>query len=253
MDSILNKTQSIIFLLFGFIYLVIFFIPLCFLMGLFKLNTKLSFIGPAWGLFCRVLIKFGLRSELNIIDRRDQLERSKTVVSSLYIANHQSLMDIPLVGTTIQVPPIMKKEVLYIPFFGLIGWLGGALIVDRSKGTSRKKIFLKARDRLLNDGVGLQFYPEGTRSKEGRPKKFEDIKKAILSFAYQENIPVYPISLYGTDQVLTRKGKIHFDKSLSAIFHAKLNPKDFENSNDFERACWNKVVTGFDELKKLSN
>lgn len=222
-------------------------------MSLFSLNTKLSVIGPAWGFFSKILIKYGLRSKLTIVDRRDQLEQSRSVVGSLYIANHQSLMDIPLVGTTIQTPPIMKKEVLYIPFFGIIGWLGGALIVDRSKGTSRRKIFLAAKDRLLNDAVGLQFYPEGTRSLNGKPKEFEDIKKAILSFAYKENIPVYPISMYGTSHALSLKGELRFEQDMSALFHAKLSPKDFQEAESFERACWQKVTDGYKELENLSS
>lgn len=43
----------------------------------------------------------------------------------LYIANHQSYIDIPLIITKFQVPPIMKKEVLYIPIIGLVGWAMG--------------------------------------------------------------------------------------------------------------------------------
>lgn len=191
-------------------------------------------------------------AQVNIIDRRDNLEKKQAVASSLYIANHLSVIDIPLMGTTIQLPPIMKKEVLYIPIFGIIGWLGGSLILDRSKGSSRKKIFLKAKKRMLEDRVGLQLYPEGTRSKEGRPKSFKEIKRAILSFAYQERIPIYPVSIHGTDQIKSKKNIFNPGVKLTIIFHSKIKPEQFDESIQFEKACWEKVVSGFDEVQKLN-
>jgi 1-acyl-sn-glycerol-3-phosphate acyltransferase len=215
----------------------------------FKVGRRLKIIGPAWKLFGELILRYACHGKIDVVeDHRSEYYRG-TPARGLYIANHQSYLDIPLLTQLYQLPPIMKQEVLYIPVFGLIAWSTGALPVSRSSSSSRRKVFDLAKNRILSEGVGLQVYPEGTRSKDALPKAFKDIKKTLLVFAFNEKIPVIPTSMYGTRGVLSSKGMITPGRHLGLIVHKEIDPKNFESAEAFAETCWKKVVEGHDELK----
>ncbi len=167
----------------------------------------------------------------------------------LYVANHQSYIDIPLMVTMFQVPPIMKKELLYIPIFGWIAWLSGAMPVSRSSNQSRRKVFNQTKRRILHEKIGIQVYPEGTRSKTGLPKSYSEIKRTLLVFAFNEKIPVVPTSLYGTRGVLSPKGMIQSGRHIGITVHKEILPENFATADEFAEACWSKVIEGHDQMK----
>jgi 1-acyl-sn-glycerol-3-phosphate acyltransferase len=151
--------------------------------------------------------------------------------------------------TLYQAPPIMKKEVLNIPIFGWLAWISGALPVSRSSTASRRRVFAKAKKRILKERIGIMVYPEGTRSKTAEPKSFEEIKKTLLIFAYNEKIPVVPTSLYGTRGVLSSRGLIRPGRNIGIIVHKEIHPEDFSSADEFARKCWDQVTSGHDQMK----
>lgn len=223
--------------------------PVCFLAAPFPLKYRLKVICPFWKIFATLVLKWGTHSKLAIQEDNRSPEFKTNPSHGLYIANHQSFVDIPLMATMFQIPPIMKKEVLYLPIFGLVAWASGAMPVSRSRGDSRKKVFKMCRDRLLKEKLAVQYYPEGTRSKDGRPKSFEQIKTALIQLAYNNNTPVIACSLYGTSLVLTNKGKINSGKHLGIKIHQEIYPKDYASYEEFVTTCWNKVTDGYQELE----
>jgi 1-acyl-sn-glycerol-3-phosphate acyltransferase len=224
-------------------------VPACIVALPFGLRRRLKIVGPFWHLFSHILVRYACHAHIRINeDHRSEPFRG-TPCYGLYVANHQSYIDIPLMIHRYQAPPIMKKEVLNIPIFGWMAWICGALPVSRSKTSSRRKVFEKAKKRILRDKIGLQVYPEGTRSKTSLPKQFNEIKKTLLVFAFNENIPVVPTSMYGTRGVLTPKGIINPGRSLGLIVHKELYPKDFPDADTFARACWDEVIRGHDQMK----
>lgn len=232
------------------ILLVIFLlVPACIVAIPFKLERRLKIVSPIWSFFGRFLLTFACHARLAICQDYRSSEFKKTPPQGLFIANHQSYIDIPLMLTQFQVPPIMKKEVLYIPIFGQMGWLSGALPVARGSATSRRKVFDQAKKRMIKEKIGLQVYPEGTRSKTGQPKPYSEIKKTLLIFAYNENIPVIPVSLYGTKNVLSSWGIIKPGKNVGILIHQELYPRTFSSPEEFAQVCWSTVERGFYELK----
>lgn len=143
----------------------------------------------------------------------------------------------------------MKKEVLYIPFIGMIAYASGALPVSRSNAASRRKVFELAKKRILVENMGLQVYPEGTRSKNGIPRSIQDVKKTLLVFAYNEKIPVIPTSMYGTRGVLNKNGMIQPNRKLGLIVHKEIDPKNYSSIDTFIEDCWGTVIRGHDEMK----
>jgi len=216
----------------------------------FPLRWRLRVVGPFWRFFANYTLRFGCWASLHVEDHRQEEFRTYPP-KGLYIANHQSFLDIPMTLSQFQVPPIMKKEVLYIPLLGVLGWAAGSLVVSRGKRDSRKKVFVKARDRLVKDNFAVQYYPEGTRSKAGIPRQYQGLKVTLLQLAWEEKVPVIPVSIYGTHDVINDLGVMNVGKKLGIISHAALLPANYPDANSFARACWAEVLKGHSQLQVL--
>jgi 1-acyl-sn-glycerol-3-phosphate acyltransferase len=233
----------------GIFMLVFVLAPTCLIALPFGIRRRLKIVCPVWGVFGRVIIRHGCQAHVDILEDHRSPEYRGLPCNGLYIANHQSFVDIPLVVHIYQAPPIMKKEVLNIPILGWMAWISGALPVSRTSIASRKKVFDLAKKRVLKHKIGLGVYPEGTRSKNSLPKPFKEIKKTLLVFAYNEKIPVIPTSIYGTRGVISPNGKINPGRHLGLIVHKEIYPQDFKSADEFAEFCWNKVITGHDQMK----
>ncbi len=228
---------------------IIFIIPTCFLVIL-PLKQRLNILIYLWQAFAIWVCTFCFACRFQFFDRRNK-EDQRRLAPGLYIGNHQSYTDIPVNLMTFQVPSIMKKQVLRIPLIGLLGLMAGAVSVDRQKKESRKKAFDAVMDRVKT-GLPIQFYPEGTRNPDIKngPLNYEKIKKTLLLSAFDHNIPVTAVSLYNTEKIIGPFGLIHPFITVGQIIHPVLYPSDYECAEDFAKACWQKVIDGYLELKQ---
>jgi 1-acyl-sn-glycerol-3-phosphate acyltransferase len=93
----------------------------------------------------------------------------------IVVCNHNSFMDIPVSSTRIPGgnKTIAKIELSRVPVFGLL-YKTGSVLVDRKSETSRRDSFAKMKE-VLNMGLHMCIYPEGTRNKSDQPiKPFHD-------------------------------------------------------------------------------
>jgi 1-acyl-sn-glycerol-3-phosphate acyltransferase len=247
---ILIQIKAIFLALFSLVFVLM---PICLMVIPFTLRMRLKIVGPVWARLGRFLLRFACHTTISHYEDHRSPEFGGTPCYGIYVANHQSFLDIPLLTLAYQAPPIMKKEILNIPIFGWMAWISGAIPVSRNSTSSRRKVFEKAKKRILKEKIGLQVYPEGTRSRTSFPKSFKEIKKTLLVFAYNEKIPVIPTSIYGTRGVFGDRGLIHPNKHVGIIVHKEIDPKNFETADSFAEACWNQVIKGHDQMReKLS-
>ena len=232
-----------------FILALMVVIPSCLIAIPFNLTRRLKIVSPVWGNVFDAVVRHAFAAKLDIREDHRSPELSKVPAQGLYISNHQSFVDIPLLTCMYQVPPIMKKEVMYIPFVGLLGWICGAMPVSRSSSDSRKKVFSQTRKRMKVEKIGVQVYPEGTRSKDSSPREFAQIKRTLMVFAFNEKIPVVPTSIYGTRGVLSDRGWVNPGRHIGIIVHKEIDPGAYANADEFCRACWDKVREGHDRMK----
>ncbi len=234
---------------------ILFLVPISIVALPFKWQTRRTITGPFWWMFSHFTLRIVCLSRITKIDRREGNISTIGSPEGLYIANHQSFIDIPMMLTNLQSPPIMKKEVLYIPLLGICAFSSGAIIVDRKDPNSRKKVFKNATDRLTKLDKSLQFYPEGTRQRKATgPKDFSKIKKPLIQVAYKNGVKVFPISIYGTRKVLSEKsGLVNYGQKIGAISHKGIDPKDFDSEENFIKAAWTKVQEGYYELEEKLN
>ncbi len=94
----------------------------------------------------------------------------------IVVCNHNTFMDIPLSSPGIPGrgnKTIAKAELARIPLFGII-YTRGSVLVDRKSEESRKLSFTKMKE-VLDMGLHMCIYPEGTRNKTTEPlTRFHD-------------------------------------------------------------------------------
>ena len=123
--------------------------------------------------------------------------------SYVVMSNHQSLLDVPTVIRAFpgSIRMVSKKELGNIPIFGQAIKAAGTVMVDRNNREAAIEALSGAGD-LLEHGVSLWIAPEGTRSKDGRLLPF---KKGGFHVALQLGVPILPVFIEGTRQILQTK------------------------------------------------
>ena len=121
----------------------------------------------------------------------------------VFLANHQSLFDIPVLLASLPVPArfMAKRELFRIPIFGWALSVGGFIPVERGAGKSARGSF-RAATAMLHSGGSVLLFPEETRSPDGRLLPF---KRGGFLLAQQAGLPVVPVGIRGTLDVRQRK------------------------------------------------
>jgi 1-acyl-sn-glycerol-3-phosphate acyltransferase len=89
------------------------------------------------------------------------------------LSNHQSPWEtIFLYYYFVPICAILKRELLWIPFFGWALAILKPIAIDRSKGRSARQNMLAEGPKRLASGLSVLVFPEGTRIDVGQEKKF---------------------------------------------------------------------------------
>ncbi|MCM3879490.1 MAG: 1-acyl-sn-glycerol-3-phosphate acyltransferase [Vicinamibacterales bacterium] len=132
------------------------------------------------------------------------LERLQAGQTYVFISNHQSIYDIPVLFASLpfQLRIIAKESLGNFPFLGWHLRRSGHLLVDRSN-PDRAGILNRWR-RLVSDHLSLIIFPEGTRSADGRVGRF---RGGSFLLALEAGLTIVPISISGTIHVM-KKGRL---------------------------------------------
>ncbi|CAN5803007.1 lysophospholipid acyltransferase family protein [soil metagenome] len=146
------------------------------------------------------------------------------------VCNHNSLMDIPV--TTPFMPQanktIGKTSFMYTPIFGWI-YAAGSILVNRKSEQSRRDSFRKMR-WVLQIGLNMVIYPEGTRNRSDDPlKSFYD---GAFKLAVDTSKPVIPSLLFNTRKAMP-PGKFFYIRPCKLEMHF-LPPVESVNNSSKE-------------------
>jgi len=132
------------------------------------------------------------------------LERLTHGRTYVFVANHQSIYDIPILFWSLpfQLRIIAKESLGRFPFLGWHLRRTGHLLVNRAR-PDRTAIFSWA-SALVSRALSLIVFPEGTRSRDGRVGRF---KGGSFYLALEAGLPVVPLSVIGSRHVM-RKGRL---------------------------------------------
>lgn len=122
------------------------------------------------------------------------LENVRKDHGSVVLMNHQSAVDLcvlaylwPVIG---RATVVSKKEVLYLPFFGIGAWLWGTLFINRSRKTDSINSLQKEAKAIQERNCKLLLFPEGTRNNKDTLLPF---KKGSFHIALQGKSPIQPV------------------------------------------------------------
>ncbi len=108
------------------------------------------------------------------------------------LSNHQSTWEAFFMQWFFQPANfILKRELLWIPFFGWALFLMRPIAIKRSRPSSAIRYVLKQGAKRLHAGNNIVIYPEGTRVDDGILGEF---KTSGAALAIQANVPVLPVS-----------------------------------------------------------
>jgi 1-acyl-sn-glycerol-3-phosphate acyltransferase len=132
------------------------------------------------------------------IDGLSRIDPSRHYV---FVANHQSNIDIPILVQTFnvfQLRWLAKKELLRVPFFGWAMWASKHIIVDRDDHLNALTSLRIAKQRV-EAGISIVIFPEGRRSSNGSLLPF---KKGGFLLAVKAGIPIVPVTINGSGKLL---------------------------------------------------
>ena len=114
----------------------------------------------------------------------------------IFLANHQSMFDIPLVIATVpvQLRFAAKRSLFRIPVFGWAIAAGGFIPVDRGDREKARSTFSAAQERL-GRGTSVILFPEGSRSLDGLVHPFQ---RGGFLLALKTGLPIVPVGIRGT-------------------------------------------------------
>ncbi len=148
-----------------------------------RLGKAMTRVNPAW--------------KIEISGERIEDPRRPYVV----VSNHQSNADIPIVSCLPwEMKWVAKAELFKMPLTGWMMRLAGDLPVERTSATSRARALVLAR-QVLEKKCSVMFFPEGTRSRDGRVYGFND---GAFRLAIKAQVPVLPLALDGTQDALPK-------------------------------------------------
>lgn len=121
----------------------------------------------------------------------------------VFLANHQSYFDVPVLLACLpgQVRFAAKKNLFSIPVFGWSIRAAGFIPVDRENRRQAVEVYAIASKRIKS-GASVLFFPEGTRSPDGRLHGFQ---RGGFLVAQKAGAAIVPVGVSGTFELLPRQ------------------------------------------------
>ena len=165
-----------------------------------------------------IVLKFLCRIDWEV--RGDILAKKPVVIAS----NHQGLWESFYLQTIANpLTTIIKKELLYVPFFGWALNLLNPIKIDRSKKIqSAKKVIVRGTQKLRK-GFSILIFPEGTRKYPG--KEVGKFARSAADLAIKNNVDLIPI-YHNSGLYWKNKKFIKFPGTVKVIIGDPIQGKD---------------------------
>ncbi len=194
------------------------------------------YIGKFWSRlniylgFCRVRVR-----------GKEQIDPEKAYI---VMSNHQSFFDVCalIAYLPLQLRWVVKAEIRKMPVFGYALQRMGHIYVDRARGESIRLSIEKAT-RSVKEKTSVAFFPEGTRSKDGKLLKF---RKGGFILAQKSGCPILPITINGSRFVLPKDTLDWLPGKIEIRIHQPLECPGALTLDDSLRAVEKAIREGLD-------
>jgi len=194
---------SILFLLFPF----------------FRRRMYIDYLMRIWARL--LLITCGVRVTY---EGREHIDEDKPCI---YVANHQSLFDIPACFMALpgRLRWLAKKELFRIPIFGWGMWVIGHVSIDRERSEKAVGSVDHAVERLKKEDISPVVFPEGTRSPDGRIHRF---KKGAFVMAIKAERDIVPVTIIGSRKIAPKKSFFISSGTIHVCIHEPISTKGLD-------------------------
>lgn len=170
---------------------------------------------------------------------------------AVYVGNHQSIADIPLVLSRMGRPKgiISKGELEKHKLFALWMKAFGCVLVDR-EDPRRAAVAMREASEHVEAGYPMVIFAEGTRSRSGDVNEF---KAGAFRIAQKSKVPAVPFCIDGTGDLFEYNGNVLNPKS-----KVRLHIMPAIDTSDYTRDDW-KALPGIceemirEELESIRN
>ncbi len=155
------------------------------------------------------------------------LEKIDPARTYIFMSNHTSNLDPPILLPLIprRTSVMAKKELFRYPILGETMRMGSLVPVDRGNRDAGISA-VKAAGDVIRQGVNMTIYVEGKRSFDGKLLPF---KKGPFYLAMECGVPVVPVTIVGSHQLMP-KARFRIDPgTVTLIFHDPIEPHNFGN------------------------
>ena len=121
----------------------------------------------------------------------------------------------------------MKQKLRKLPGLGIGCEKVGHIFIDRRDRESAIKSLRIAKEKIVN-GTSVVFFPEGTRSTDGI---IRDFKKGAFKMALDLDLPILPVTIIGTKEILPNKTIDLFPGKVLMRIHEPISVKDYSDEN----------------------
>ena len=177
----------------------------------------------------------GVRVEVRGVEH---LERGLVYI---FMPNHSSNLDPPVLIPAIpgRTSILVKKEVFRIPILGTAMKWAELVPVDRGDREAAIES-VNAAIRVMQCGLHMLVFPEGTRTSDGRLLPF---KKGPFHLAMDSGAPVVPITVLGTFESWPKTRFALRPGTATVVFHEPIDPRAFPDRESLMEAVREKIVS----------
>lgn len=146
------------------------------------------------------------------------------VENCLFVSNHQSNLDIPVLLATLNIPIgfIAKKEMEKIPIASY--WMRQMKCIFMDRKNIRESIkSINQGAEYLKGGYSLVIFPEGTRS---RCSKISEFKKGSTKLGIKADVPIVPVTINGTYKCLEGNNNKFQSEDVKIVIHKPIYVQD---------------------------
>ncbi len=178
--------------------------------------------GPYWGRAICHLTPVSVE-----ISGTENLDKNQSYVIA---ANHQSQYDIFIIYGWLKTDFkwVAKQELRKLPFVGFALDKMGHIFIDRSNRQEAIHSLDAARNKIRN-GISVLFFPEGTRTKTGEMGAF---KKGAFKMTLDLDLPVLPVSIIGTRDIMPTKSFYIRPGKVKMIIHPAIEIEPYKNDGN---------------------
>ncbi len=148
---------------------------------------------PVFGMFVRlwsrgnqILLRYitGIKAEIR---GREYIPTGAAIIASKHQSEWESNVFLHLLHDPVYV---IKKELFYVPFYGLYALRMGMIFIDRRGHAKSLRRLVKFAQERIAAGRPIVIFPEGTRVVPGRKLNYRPGVAALYS---ELNVPVVPV------------------------------------------------------------